>query len=74
MCPETLQPIRTDLFGGLTHSRTCQLNATLVLPSLPEYNQCHLEEAGGDVSLLPLPRGTSIVCTVGTNKVYLYLG
>ena len=60
MCPETLQPIRTDLFGGLTHSRTGQLNATLVLPSLPEYNEYHKEESK---SLLPLPRGTSVVWT-----------
>lgn len=57
MYPETLQPTRTDLFGGLTHSRTCRLNATLVLPSLPEYNECHLDK---DRSLLPLPRGTSV--------------
>lgn len=60
MYPETLQPTRTDLFGGLTHSRTCRLNATLVLPSLPEYNECHLDK---DRSLLPLPRGTSVVRT-----------
>lgn len=61
MCPETLQPTRTDLFGGLTHSRTRQLNATLVLPSLPEYHEYHLE-VNNEKSLLPLPRGTSMVC------------
>lgn len=71
MCPETLQPTRTDLFGGLTHSRTCRLNATLVLPSLPEYNGYCLNKAK-DNSLLPLPRGMSVVCVhgVGTNKNY----
>ncbi|XP_065912106.1 gamma-tubulin complex component 6-like isoform X2 [Dysidea avara] len=59
MCPETLQPTRTDLFSGLTHSQTSQLNITLVLPQLPEYNE-HYLEVPSNISLLPLPRGTSI--------------
>ena len=73
MCPETLQPTRTDLFGGLTHSRTCRLNATLVLPSLPEYNELDKDSR----SLLPLPRGTSMVCAymelvVPINRINLF--
>jgi len=60
MYPETLQPTRTDLFSGLTHSQTSQLNVTLVLPKLPEYNE-HYLETPSNISLLPLERGTSIV-------------